>query len=103
MLGDGGGNIYAFDTTDEFPPPIWQTALGGPVDGSPALANGVVYAVTDADIGDPGIFALDQATGRLLYQAALPGRAASEPVVADGRVVVATSSGAVVAYDGPDS
>jgi PQQ-like domain len=38
FLGDDGGNIYAIDSTDEFPPPIWQAALGGPVDG-PARAR----------------------------------------------------------------
>src|SRR5262245_4666608 len=62
ILGDGGGNIYAADQTDGFPPPVWEAALGGPVDGPPVLANGVVYVATDPEIGDPHIFALDQAT-----------------------------------------
>jgi outer membrane protein assembly factor BamB len=103
FVGDGAGNIYAFDQTDAFPAPIWQAALGGPVDGPPILANGVVYAATDLEVGNPNLFALDQATGRVLFNAVLPGGIASEPIVADGRLVIATKSGEVVAYDGPDS
>jgi len=103
VLGDGGGNIYAFDTTDAFPPPIWQAALGGPVDGPPVLANGVVYVGTDLEEGDPHIFALDQASGRVLFDGLLPGGMASEPIVADGRLVITTKSGDVVAYQGPDT
>jgi outer membrane protein assembly factor BamB len=103
FAGDGGGNIYAIDTTEAFPPPVWQAALGGPVDGPPVLANGVVYVATNPEIGDPHIFALDQASGRVLFDGLLPGGVASEAIVADGQLVAATRSGEVVAYDGPDS
>jgi outer membrane protein assembly factor BamB len=103
FLGDGGGDIYAFDQTDEFPPPVWRAALGGAVDGPTVLANGVLYAGTDPEIGDPHIFALDAASGRTLFDLPLPGGIASSPIVADGRLIVATRSGEVVTYDGPDS
>jgi len=103
VLGDGGGNIYAFDTTEAFPPPIWSAALGGPVVGPPVLANGVVYVATDPEGGDPHMFALDQASGRILFDGLLPGGMASEPIVADGRLVVATKSGDVVGYQTPDT
>jgi len=103
VLGDGGGNIYAFDTTEAFPPPIWQAALGGPVDGPPVLANGVVYVATDPEGGDPHMFALDQASGRVLFDGLLPGGTASEPIVADGKLVIATKSGDIVAYQSPDT
>ncbi len=103
VLGDGGGNIYAFDTTDDFPPPVWQAALGGPVDGPPVLANGVVYVATDPEGGDPHMFALDQASGQILFDAVLPAGLASSPIVADGRLVVATRSGDVVGYQTPDT
>jgi outer membrane protein assembly factor BamB len=103
VLGDGGGNIYAFDTTNDFPPPVWQAALGGPLDGPPVLANGVVYVATDPVIGDPTIFGLDQASGRVLFEGLLPGGVASSPVVADGKLVVATKSGDVVGYQTPDT
>jgi outer membrane protein assembly factor BamB len=103
FTGDGGGNIYAFDQTDEFPSPVWQATLGGPFVGSPVLANGVVYAGTDPEVGDPTIFALEAASGRTLFEAVLPGGIASSPIVADGRLIVATKSSDVLAYDGPDS
>jgi outer membrane protein assembly factor BamB len=103
MLGDGGGNIYAIDTTDAFPPPIWQAALGGPVDGPPVLANGVVYVATDPEGGNPHMFALDQASGRVLFDGLLPGGVASSPIVADGRLIVATKSGDIVGYETPDT
>lgn len=104
FLGDGGGDIYAFDSTDAFPPPIWQAALGGPVGGPPVLANGVVYAATDPEEGgDPHLVALDQATGAVLLDAPLPGGVTAGPIVADGRVIVAARSGDVLAYQGPDS
>lgn len=103
MLGDGGGNIYAIDTTDAFPPPVWQAALGGPVDGPPVLANGVVYVATDPEAGNPHMFALDQASGRVLFDGLLPGGVASSPIVADGRLIVATKSGDIVGYETPDT
>jgi outer membrane protein assembly factor BamB len=103
FLGDGGGNIYAIDQTDELPSPVWKAALGGPVEGPPVLANGVLYVGTEPEIGDPSIFALDAASGRTLFESALPGGIASSPIVADGRVIVATRGGDVLAYDGPDS
>jgi outer membrane protein assembly factor BamB len=103
FVGDGGGDIYAIDQTDDFPAPIWQTALGGPVDGPPVLANGVLYVGTDPEIGDPHIYALERASGRVLFDAVLPGGIRSSPIVADGRLIVATRSGEVLAYDGRDS
>jgi outer membrane protein assembly factor BamB len=102
VLG-GGGNIYAIDTTEAFPSPVWQAALGGPVDGPPVLANGVVYAATDPVQGEAHIFALDQATGRTLFDGLLPGGLASSPIVADGKLIVATKSGVVLDYQGPDT
>ena len=103
VLGDGGGNIYAIDSPNEFPAPIWQATLGGPLDGPPVLANGVVYVATDPEIGDPTIFGLDQASGRVLFEGLLPGGVASSPIVADGKLVVATKSGDVVGYQTPDT
>ena len=74
-----------------------------PVDGPPVLANGVVYVGTDPEIGDPRIFALDAASGRMLLGAPLPGGVGSSPMVAGGLLAVATASGDVLAYDGPDA
>jgi outer membrane protein assembly factor BamB len=96
FLGDGGGNIYAFDESEEFPSPVWRAALGGPIDGSPVLANGVLYAAANPQEGDAQIAALDAASGRLLFDAALPGgppRRRSSPTEGSSpRPVAATSS-----------
>jgi hypothetical protein len=67
------------------------------------LANGVLYAAIDPEIGDPHMFALEAASGRTLFDGVLPGGVASSPIVADGRLIVATRGGDVLAYDGPDS
>jgi outer membrane protein assembly factor BamB len=103
FLGDGGGKVYAIDQTDERPSPVWRAALGGPIDGSPVLADGVLYAATNPQEGDARIAALDAGSGRQLFDSVLPGGAAAAPIVADGRLIVATRSGDVLAYDGPDS
>jgi outer membrane protein assembly factor BamB len=101
FTGDARGDIYGFDTTDAFGPPVWADHLGGPVDGPPVLANGVLYVGTDPAIGDPNLFALDAATGRVLFQTTLPGGIASAAMVADGKVVLALASGQVVGYKTP--
>jgi hypothetical protein len=67
------------------------------------LANGVINVATDPEIGDPILFVLDQASGRVLFEAVLTGGIASEPIVADGMLIVATRSGDVLAYQGPDT
>jgi outer membrane protein assembly factor BamB len=111
FAGDAGGSIYAFDQTDDSQPPIpiqppiplWQFSLGGPVDGSPVLAGGVLYAATDPSVGRARLVALDATGGRVLLDAALPGGTAAAPLVVGGRVIVATRGGDLVAYDGPDS
>jgi outer membrane protein assembly factor BamB len=103
LLGDGGGDIHAIDQADDVPPSVRQAAVGGPACGPPVLAYGVVYASADPDAGDSHLVALDQADGRVLFDTALPGAARSGVALADARLVVATSSGDVLAYDGPDS
>jgi len=101
FAGDARGDIYGFDTTDAFGPPVWADHLGGPVDGPPVLANGVLYVGTDPATGDPNLFALDAATGRVLFQTTLPGGMASAAMVADGKVVLALASGQVAGYQTP--
>jgi eukaryotic-like serine/threonine-protein kinase len=101
VVGDSKGDVYGFDQTDEFGPPIWQAALGGPIDGPPVLANGLVFVGTDPEIGDPNLYALNAASGKVLWTSPRGGRMASE--VADGKVAIAIDSGEVLEYDGPDS
>ena len=54
------GTVTAFDTADGTE--HWQTQLGGVIRNI-AIANGVVYALSD---GNNAIYALDAATGEQL-------------------------------------
>jgi outer membrane protein assembly factor BamB len=65
----------------------WRADLGGPVEGSPAVADGVVYA-SDAS---GRVTATDLASGEQLASAEIPGM--RHPVVVDGTVYVGTKDG----------
>lgn len=45
MQSDCAGNIYAFDVSDPAvePPEIWRMSLGGCIEATPAVWNGVIY------------------------------------------------------------
>jgi outer membrane protein assembly factor BamB len=101
FVGDRAGNLYALDQTEKLPSTVWQTSLGAPVGGSPVLANGVLYTFSDPMERAARIAALDAGSGRELFEAELPD-AASSPIVADGRLVVVTQSGDVLAYEVPN-
>src|SRR5262245_22165340 len=74
----------------------WQADLGAP-SGPPVLDRGVVYVATDPASGTPRLVALDARSGRRLAAAELPAGTSSAPAVIDGRVVVATRDGDLVA------
>jgi len=81
----------------------WRTDTGGGARiGTPAIADGRVYAVSLDDNG-PGthhITALDLETGRLLWRFASPGdRPAYTPAIADGRAITEGEDGSVTALD----
>jgi outer membrane protein assembly factor BamB len=104
FVGDAGGDVYAFDSAEKLLP-AWHIALGQPIGGSLVLAGDVVYVTTTPLlVGDPHIYALDAATGRVLFDTPLPGRGhASSPAAVDGVVVIGIATGDVVAYEGPDT
>jgi outer membrane protein assembly factor BamB len=81
----------------------WSTIVpGGYILGSLTWANGIIYA----GVG-PNIAALDATNGTILWNATLPGGqvTVSEPVVADGRLYVASgnygSNGSLTSYGLP--
>jgi hypothetical protein len=53
---------------------------------------------TAPDPGDPYLFALDATSGEVLFRTMLTGWMISEPLVADGMVVIGVASGEVVLY-----
>ena len=103
FVGDSRGDLYGFKDPAQLGRPTWAANLGGSVNGSPVLANGVLYVGTDPTIGDPNLFALDAGTGRVLFETTLPGGMASAAMVADGKVVLALASGDIAGYETPDT
>lgn len=78
---------------------VWRVRPGGPLRGSPTIANGNVYVTAQ----DNQFYALDPADGKIKWQAAgaleqagVFGNAA--PAAAQGTVVVGYSSGELSAY-----
>ncbi|MFQ5811230.1 MAG: PQQ-binding-like beta-propeller repeat protein [Armatimonadota bacterium] len=62
----------------------WSVELGGRVDSSPAVSDGVVY------VGSTGgsVYAVDAETGEIVWRQELDGPVTSSPCVAEGRVFV---------------
>lgn len=73
----------------------WSFNTGGPIVGSPAIADGTVYV---ASLGT-WLYAIDQQTGteKWKLQSRMP--IASSPAVADGLVYYVASTGALAAID----
>jgi outer membrane protein assembly factor BamB len=103
-----GGPEHVGSVPDRLPvplAPLWTSAVGGHAHlGAPVVeGNRVFVAVSDfADAAADGIVALDLSTGALLwrYLAAAPVRHA--PAVADGTVIVATTTGRIIALAAED-
>lgn len=83
----GGSTVYAVDPSNGSV--LWSTGMdgGGTIYGSLAWANGLVFAG-----GGNEVEAIDAANGTVLWNATLPGgtQTVTEPVVADGRLYVAS-------------
>jgi PQQ-like domain/PQQ enzyme repeat len=94
LAGSADGDIYAIDSPDDKPLPLWVARLGVRITASPALANGVLYLVAEGgDISRGTFFALDTATGEVLIQTGMRSTVHSSPIVADGKVFIAVDDG----------
>ena len=94
---DGVGDVVAFKAADGAE--IWRAKPGGPLRGSPTVANGIVYALSQ----DDQLFALDQDKGVVAWTA--QGTAETQgvfgvaaPAAGQGTVVAGFSSGELNAY-----
>ena len=94
---DGLGEVVALQAADG--KELWRAKPGGPLRGSPTVANGVVYVLTQ----DDQMFALDQDKGTVDWAA--QGTAESQgvfgvaaPAAGQGTVVAGFSSGELNAY-----
>ena len=94
---DGLGDVVAFKAADGTE--VWRAKPGGPLRGSPTVANGIVYALSQ----DDQLFALDQDKGTVSWAA--QGTAETQgvfgvaaPAAGQGTVVAGFSSGELNAY-----
>jgi outer membrane protein assembly factor BamB len=94
---NGLGDVVALDANTGAE--VWRAKPGGPLRGSPTLANGQVYVVSQ----DNQLFALDQANGTVAWpqSATLETQGVfgvAAPAAAQGTVVAGFSSGELNAY-----
>jgi outer membrane protein assembly factor BamB len=94
---NGLGDVVALQAADG--KEVWRAKPGGPLRGSPTIANGVVYVLTQ----DDQLFALNQQTGVVNWAA--QGTAETQgvfgvaaPAAGQGSVVAGFSSGELNAY-----
>lgn len=94
---DGLGDVVALNAKDGSV--IWRVRPGGPLRGSPTLANGQIYVLSQ----DNQLFALSQADGKVAWTAS--GSLESQgvfgvaaPAAAQGTIVAGFSSGELNAY-----
>ena len=71
----------------------WNTSLDSEVQGSPMVANGVVYVSSSLRV-----YALATSTGAVLWSAAASAGVFNSPVVDDGVLYYATVDGFLYAY-----
>ncbi|HZO62272.1 MAG TPA: PQQ-binding-like beta-propeller repeat protein [Gaiellaceae bacterium] len=77
----------------------WKRALKtDSLNGSPTVAGGTVWFALS---GTPSLVGLDANTGRQVASLPLPGLTVAAPTVLDGRIVVGTFTGQVVAFSTP--
>ncbi|MGL5285817.1 MAG: outer membrane protein assembly factor BamB [Aeromonas sp.] len=68
---------------------------------SARISGGVVAAYGKLFLGSENgvVYALSEENGDVLWQATVPGEVVASPAVGDGRVVVLTTSGTLIAFD----
>lgn len=74
---------------------VWRVQTGGPVQSTPAVADGVVYVGS----GDGHVYALDARTGEERWRFDAGRAVTSSPAVAGGLVYVGSRDGGYVALD----
>jgi polyvinyl alcohol dehydrogenase (cytochrome) len=93
VAGSNGGFVYGIDATTG--KQIWQHKIGQPINGTPAIANGVAF-VPVAQPHSPHMVALDIKTGEQLWDTQLSDQKNSDvygsPVVWRNRVYMGTSA-----------
>ena len=89
------GGVYAASPGPSLSGVRWKFETRGPVRGSPVVSGGKLLFGS----GDGNLYALDAATGRELWRAALGGAVASTPAVSSGLVFATSRQKHVTALD----
>ncbi|HEY6542932.1 MAG TPA: PQQ-binding-like beta-propeller repeat protein [Ktedonobacteraceae bacterium] len=95
-VGSNDGNLYALTLTGSPPPSavtkLWSFATGAPVSATPVVADGVVYIGSDNPATHGGMFALNAATGAVLWHDDTD-RVVSSPTLVNGALYFTTRAG----------
>ncbi len=100
----GGGGLDSLEAvTATGSSQLWQTGMCGGVVDQPSVANGVVYETCGDAFGDPGtgqntLFALDESTGAVLWNASNGAQSQTSPVVVNGWVYEGSTDHSIYAY-----
>ena len=103
-IGSLDGNLYALDA--ETGSVVWTTKTGGPIESSPAFADGAVY-FTSQEQSSGMLYKLDASTGDVLWNLSLPYQYSfvggtemlGSPSVAVGMVFASSNWGAYYAVN----
>jgi outer membrane protein assembly factor BamB len=96
FAGSDDGKVYAFPTSCSTPcPPLWTTTTAGRISSAPVVAGGVVY-VGAGNGAEGDLWALDAATGAVVWSVHLSG--APPGVAVDNGVVYASDGFSLYAF-----
>jgi len=103
-IGSLDGNLYALDA--ETGSVVWTTKTGGPIESSPAFADGAVY-FTSQEPSSGMLYKIDASTGDVLWNLSLPYQFSfvggtemlGSPSVAVGMVFASSNWGAYYAVN----
>jgi outer membrane protein assembly factor BamB len=102
-IGDGKGFVYSINPEDG--QENWQAYIGEEVMSTPASSGGSIFVGTQSN----SVFALDKSSGSIKWSvsrnlpfSSMSVKAASDPVVIDGKVYVGNTDGVLVAYSVAD-
>ncbi len=85
FIGSSRGGVYGVSALNASTGALlWSYTTGGPVESSPAVANGVVYVGSD----NHNVYALNESTGALVWSYTTGDEVSSSPAVANGIVYV---------------
>jgi len=99
FVGSNNGNLYGFDTATGANWPGFPVALGGDLETSPVIVDGIVYIAGNLT-NNGRVYAVDGATGSSIFNITISG----EPIYSsigydDGYIYVGTDAGKIYKYD----